>query len=670
MVKRDASSQEALDRSPKRTQLIEILSDSDSELPDIGFSRLSALSQRARVSTQGKHATARDSWLVKPQARRVEHGEEYDDDVEPGLELMNDQADTGRQATVESDRGEVDGYAISNVRRDSSPLMAQSEDPRPASRTSDTRDNLGDAEPSAILDHAIDSAHSVSARQTPTPAEAIATKSPTVDAVDTYIAGQDRTHPTSDAFDHSCEAGPSHNPEVATTSSSSSGLRVLPAFQEAPATNCPTLHESNSVVLTPVVGSQSQAEHDEAIDEEHALQPQDHENSVENEPHRSEQPLEESDDSDDDDFAIKGILGIVLMQLSKYLSERITEEQNLDDSGSEQGTQQSIQDEQSARSETHAGPDVAHERRTPSSAARKYEPRDRARCNATLPLNEATQGQPSHPQVHIRGNMRFTNCDQMNIGSHVASWEGISGPDGGLLAPLVVEGDVVFEGCKVVNILTPPTPIPAVQRLQNRSHRPRQRRPEPQPHSPRVPQHRIPLQHPLPAPPVVQHSQPKPPLRTFAQPHPPTQLPTQPQSYGSTLQFHTHDPNHSQAFHAGPSQAHTHAQPQHQQWPQTHFNVPPQSQAQVFHDLSRNVQQIVSGVLPQAYPHPPRGNFEVRHPARGDQAVHAHREAHQWGRQDPEEYEEMEEDENDEYDEDDDGSEGSGEYYDDEEFED
>lgn len=50
--------------------------------------------------------------------------------------------------------------------------------------------------------------------------------------------------------------------------------------------------------------------------------------------------------------------------------------------------------------------------------------------------------------------------------------------------------------------------------------------------------------------------------------------------------------------------------------------------------------------------------------------MHAHREAHQWGRQDPEEYEEMEEDENDEYDEDDDGSEGSGEYYDDEEFED
>lgn len=95
-----------------------------------------------------------------------------------------------------------------------------------------------------------------------------------------------------------------------------------------------------------MVGSQSQVEHDEAIDDELALQLQDYENSVENEPHRSKQPLEESDDSDDDDYAIKGILGIVLMKLSNYLSEHIVEEEIIDGSGSEQGTQQSIQDEQ------------------------------------------------------------------------------------------------------------------------------------------------------------------------------------------------------------------------------------------------------------------------------------------------------------------------------------
>lgn len=75
-----------------------------------------------------------DSWLIKPDARRVDNEEDEEEaDIEPGLELMDDQRDTGRQATIESDRGEVDGYAISNVRRDSSPLMAQSEDPRPAS---------------------------------------------------------------------------------------------------------------------------------------------------------------------------------------------------------------------------------------------------------------------------------------------------------------------------------------------------------------------------------------------------------------------------------------------------------------------------------------------------------------------------------------------------------
>lgn len=45
------------------------------------------------------------------------------------------------------------------------------------------------------------------------------------------------------------------------------------------------------------------------------------ETRVVNEPHHSEQPLEESDDLDDDEFAIKGILAILLMQLSKYFSE-------------------------------------------------------------------------------------------------------------------------------------------------------------------------------------------------------------------------------------------------------------------------------------------------------------------------------------------------------------
>jgi hypothetical protein len=79
MVKRAASSHDASDRSPKRTQVIDILSDSDSELPNIDFSRLSALSQRARKSSPGKYITHRDSWLSKPEARGEEN---VDDDGE------------------------------------------------------------------------------------------------------------------------------------------------------------------------------------------------------------------------------------------------------------------------------------------------------------------------------------------------------------------------------------------------------------------------------------------------------------------------------------------------------------------------------------------------------------------------------------------------------------
>ena len=185
-----------------------------------------------------------------------------------------------------------------------------------------------------------------------------------------------------------------------------------------------------------------------------------------------------------------------MIQLSEYFSEYITNKQNYDDSGSEQGTRQSIQDEQSARSETHAETNVAHERHRPPPVTRMHEPRDCARSNATLPLSETTQGQRSHPQAYIQGNVRFTNCGQVNITSNVASWGRCLRPDGGPLAPLVVEGNLVFEGCKVVNILTPAGPIPYIQRRQNQSRRPRQRRPEPQHHSPRVSQTQVPLQHP------------------------------------------------------------------------------------------------------------------------------------------------------------------------------
>jgi hypothetical protein len=248
MAKRGASSQDALERSPKRTQVIEILTDSESELPNLDFSRFNARrSQRARESTQGQPEIARDSWLVKPEARRVEP-EENEREAEPeiGLELMDDHRDAGRQATVESDLGEPNGFAIPDVRHDSSPLMVQSSDPRPPSRTIDTHDTFGGAEPSDVLDHAVDSAHSVSARQTPAPAEAVATKSPTAGAVETHLTDLDHFRSMSDAHNHSCEAGPSNTSNVATASISSSGGRVLPALHDDVRHDSPSLMAQSS----------------------------------------------------------------------------------------------------------------------------------------------------------------------------------------------------------------------------------------------------------------------------------------------------------------------------------------------------------------------------------------------------------------------------------------
>ena len=141
MVKRDASSQDAPDRSPKRTQLlIDLVSDSESELPDIDFSRFNARSQRARQSGQGKPPVARDSWLVKPEAQRVEN-EQYEGlEAEPelGLELVDDHRGPGRQATADSEAEEPFGSAMSNVSHGSLPLEVQPSDPRPTSPTNDT----------------------------------------------------------------------------------------------------------------------------------------------------------------------------------------------------------------------------------------------------------------------------------------------------------------------------------------------------------------------------------------------------------------------------------------------------------------------------------------------------------------------------------------------------
>ena len=510
MVQRDAASQEALDRSPKRTQLIDLLSDSDSELPTIDFSRLTARSQQVRESTQRSPANPRGSWLVKPKARRVGNEEDEEEtEAELGLELMNDQRDTGRHATVKSDLGEFNG-SISRVRHDPSPSMVQTPDPEPASGTSDIRETLGDAEPSAILDHAIDPAHSVSVRQTPAPAEAVATKSPIVDATDASISGLDRSRPMSDARDHPCDAGTSHIPNVATASISPSVPCVPPAFREASATNCSTGHETNS--SEPRITGRANDEprtsleyQYERLDDGLALKRPGRKTRGDNGQHSSAGYHKEVDDMDDVMLVVEGALNNMWYQLSENCPSRTMEQwrrlydeivlpafetneviaslaaRRPDRLSSKKSTQNSNQVVQSPRAKSHAIRDVENRRHRPSPVVGTPGLQNSTQPSALLPLTGARQSQWSHPQARIQGNMRFTNCEQVNVASNVAQ-SGYSLPsDGGVpFAPTVLAGDLVFEGCKVVNILTPPGRMSSIQRRQHRSHRPRKNVPQPQ----------------------------------------------------------------------------------------------------------------------------------------------------------------------------------------------
>lgn len=589
------------------------------------FSRLNSCSQQVRESTQGAPAIPRGScWLVKPKARRVSEEDEDKAEAELGLELMNDQRDTGRHAAVESDLGELHDSANFKVRHDPSPSIVQSPDSGPASRTSDIRENFGDAEPSAILDHAIDPASSVSVRQTPAPAEAVATKSPTVGATDTYVTGLSHSRHTSDARDHPCDAGPFNIPNVATASISPSGPRIRPALREASAKNCSMEHETNSTASRitgrtndePKISLQFSADQYERRDDGLAPKRQGRKTRVDNGQQSSARCHKEVDDMDDVMLVVKGALNNMWYRLPKNCPSRTIEQwrrlydeivlpafetneviaslaaRRPDRLSSKKSTQKSNQVEQSPRGEIHAIRDDVDRRH---------------RSSPVVGTPELQNGTHPSAQACIQGNMRFTNCEQVNFASNIAQSGSNSPSNGGLsFAPTVVAGDLVFEGCKVVNILTRPDKKRSIQKRQRRSHSSRQNCSQPQYRAPGFPHHQGPLQHPPPDSHVVPPSRPNASLWTFAQPYPPTQLPTQPQGYGWALQSHMHDPNTSQAYHAGPNQAPTHTQYQHQQWPQSHFHIQPQTQAQRFHDLTRQVQQVVSDIHPQAYSHPHR----------------------------------------------------------------
>lgn len=212
--------------------------------------------------------------------------------------------------------------------------MAQSPDPRPASRTSDTREYFDEVEPRAIIDQAIDSAHSISARKTPAPAEAIATKSPTVGAVDTNIAGPDRSRPTSDAPGCSCDAGPPNISNVATTSISSFGPLVLSALQEAPTTNCSTVHETNPTAYgvtgranaEPTTSFQHSADEHERRDDGLALERQGREGHAENGQQSSSRCDKEVDDMEYVKLVVESALNNMWNQLPENCPQRTVEQ--------------------------------------------------------------------------------------------------------------------------------------------------------------------------------------------------------------------------------------------------------------------------------------------------------------------------------------------------------
>jgi hypothetical protein len=194
--------------------------------------------------------------------------------------------------------------------------------------------------------------------------------------------------------------------------------------------------------------------------------------------------------------------------------------------------------------------------------------------------------------------MKFTNCAQVNIASNVSRLVGGLPIDSGpLLVHTAVAGDLVFEECKVVNILTPQDSMPQIQRRQSRSHRTMRRpvqstrehrRPEPRRREETQGQFRS--QGQPPAPPIPQHAQPNILPQNFGQSYLPMQIATQTQSYHPPPQIHTHDQYLSQAYHAGPNQAQVHAQIQPQAWPQAHSVGPTQTQVQNFYEPSQHAR--------------------------------------------------------------------------------
>jgi hypothetical protein len=437
MAERGASSQDAFERSPKRTQLIEIISDSDSELPNIGFSRLPAHSQRARVSVPRNPAVARDSKLVEPEARRVENeGDEGEAEPKVGLALVDDHSNPGPQATIESNFGVPDSFTISKVHHDSPLLMAHCSNPTPVSPTSDTLETFGDAGPSEIPGRATTLVRSLSTR--PALVEAVATESPTVGAVETYLTDPGHFRSTGDTRDNFGDTGVSRTTSVATALQESDWY---PYYHW-------TYRSSRKKLLD---GAHNQSDcferHGRRCRRVCRLCPINMRDLMLALllAFKGKKTMSKFRSSGLDNliknlttwmrlcFFFESISNNMWNQLSEKYPQHTANQwgrlylnkvlpafdanrvvtslatRKLDQLSSGRYIQ-SDQNVQSPREENHAMINVTNRMLETSPIARTSETQNVALLNATRPLSGAIQGQPSHPQAYIQGSMRFTNC--------------------------------------------------------------------------------------------------------------------------------------------------------------------------------------------------------------------------------------------------------------------
>jgi hypothetical protein len=291
----------------------------------------------------------------------------------------------------------------------------------------------------------------------------------------------------------------------------------------------------------------------ERVDDGHALLRQDQESTVGDEQHDSEQSDEESDDMDDITLVVGAMLDNMWNQLSAYYPQRTAEQwkrlymdRSLPASEAERvlaspatrtgdrampvnGVQPTNQSVQRPRAQIPATTGITDERHTIPPAVRRLDPPDDEHAGDALPLREATQTQRLPSQACIQGNMKFTNCGQVNIASNASHLVGRQHTDGG---PLLAAGELVFENCNEVNILAPQHATPSILRRPSPSHR-TMRRPvqstrehrRQRSERPEGMQSQVRSQGRPPAPPTPQLAQPNALPQAFGQSHLPTGIP-------------------------------------------------------------------------------------------------------------------------------------------------